>query len=144
MYNQKGFTLLEMLIVLSIWSVLILFTIPINLNTLEKQQEDKFFETLALDVLYIQNLSASSKGYLHPRINLHEDRYIMRAGTLDNEMIERRIPEGWRIDFRTLPLIEFDPNGRMKTPGNIIIKTKDTTYNVIFPFGKGRYHVVEQ
>lgn len=142
MYKENGFTLLEMLIVLVIWSVLILFIVPINFDTLEKQQEKEFFKTLEFDVLYAQNLSTSTTDYV--RINVREDSYIIRAGNIKNEMIKRDIPEGWIIDYKRLPLISFDHNGRMKTPGNFLIKTKHSTYKIIFPFGKGRFYVVEE
>lgn len=142
MNKESGFTLVEMLLVLAIWSILILFIIPIDLNMLEAQQEEKFIETLAFDVLYIQSLSTTLED--HIRIQFFRDNYTVRVGTFENEMIKRQLPKGWSISYRVLPFITFDKNGRVKKPGNILIHTNSTTYRIIFPFGKGRFYVVEQ
>ncbi|QGS68863.1 prepilin-type N-terminal cleavage/methylation domain-containing protein [Oceanobacillus sp. 143] len=48
--NFKGFTLLEMLMVLSIMSVMLLLIVPINNNNLEKVQSTKFIEQLEYDI----------------------------------------------------------------------------------------------
>lgn len=143
MHKEGGFTLVEVLLVLSIWSILILFVMPIDLDRLETKQEEKFLETLAFDVLYIQSLSTTVEDD-HMRIQFYRDGYTVRVGTFENEMIYRQAPKGWSISYRVLPMISFDKYGRIKKPGNVLIHTNQTTYRIIFPFGKGRFYVVEQ
>lgn len=141
-HKEKGFTLLEVLVVLAIWSVLILLVAPMNFPALEKQQEKSFFETFAFDILYTQNLSTTTKDYV--QLNIYEDRYIIRRGYKGEILIVRSIPADWIIQTKVLHTISFDDNGRIRTPGNFIIQTNNNIYKIVFPFGKGRYHIVEQ
>lgn len=139
--RKNGFTLLEMLIVLTIWSVLVLLILPINFTHLEKQQEEYFFETLAFDILYAQNLSSTTKDIV--QINLYEDHYTIWRGYRE-VLLTRYIPSGWVIKRKVSHVISFDDKGRIRKPGNFVIQTKSHEYAVVFPFGKGRYHIVEQ
>lgn len=138
----NGFTLIEVLVVLLIWSALILFIIPMNFSYVEKKQEEYFFETLAFDVLYTQSLSTTTKD--HIQINIYNDRYVIRRGHTSKALITRTIPTGWKLRPNTYDTIIFDPNGRIRAPGTFIVETNHHKYAVVFPFGKGRYHVVEQ
>lgn len=140
--SKNGFILLEVLVVLVIWSILILLVVPINLSYLEKQQEKHFFETFAFDVLYAQSLSTTTKEYVQLKID--EDHYTIRIGYLAKILVMRSIPSDWIVRRKLFRTISFDDNGRMRTPGNFIIETKHHKYTIVFPFGKGRYHIVKQ
>jgi|SRR5690625_4678323 len=141
-HRKNGFTLLELLLVLVIWSVLFLLIVPISFSYLEKQQEKHFFEMFAFDVLYIQNLSTTTKEYV--QLNIYEDRYIIRTGHRGQILFIRNVPADWNIQTKVLQTISFDDKGRIRTPGNFVIETKQNVYTIVFPFGKGRYHIVEQ
>lgn len=140
--KKNGFTLIELLIVLVAWSILILLVIPFDHNFLDQQQEEQFFKMFAYDVLYVQSISTTTKDYV--RMNVQKEKYFIRIGNTKDKVIERKVPKGWNIDYRTLSIISFDQSGRMNTPGSLLIYTNDTTYKITFPFGKGRFHVVEQ
>lgn len=140
--HKNGFTLLEVLVVLMIWSLLVLLVAPIHFTYIEKQRERSFFETFAFDVLYTQNLSTTTKDYV--QLNIYEDRYIIRKGYRGEIVLTRNFPADWVINTRTLHTISFNDKGRIRTPGNFVIQTKNHKYTIIFPFGKGRYRVVEQ
>lgn len=138
--HQNGFTLLEVLIVLGIWSVLILLLAPINLSYLEKQQEEYFFETFAFDVLYAQNVSASTKDYVE--LVIYEDHYVITKDS-NTVLLNRSIPSDWNITIRLFQVISFDDTGRIRMPGSFSIQTKYHDYTIVFPFGKGRYHLAK-
>ncbi len=140
--RKNGFTLLEVLIVLLIWAVLVLLVVPINFTHIEKQRERYFFETLAFDILYTQNISTTTKEYV--QLNLYEDRYTIRKGYRGEVLLTRSIPPDWVIKAKVFHTISFDDKGRIRKPGNFMIQTKNHEYTVVFPFGKGRYHIVEQ
>lgn len=140
MNQANGFTLIEMLAVLSIYAILILLSAPIMVKTFEAQQEKQFLKTFEFDLLYAQNLSTQSKNNI--RINFDEDQYTILS---DNEVItSRMIPENWHINLRVIKNIGFDENGRIKEPGTMSIKTRQSEYVVVFPFGKGRGYIVKQ
>lgn len=141
--GKNGFTLLEVLIVLAIWSVLLLLVVPINFSYLEKQQEKHFFETFAFDVLYTQNISTITKNKDHVQLKIEKDRYTIRRG-YSEIIVVRSIPSDWNVKTNVFESISFDNKGRIRTPGNFTIETKNSVYRIVFPFGKGRYHIVEQ
>lgn len=142
MSKKNGFTLLELLIVLSIWSVLILLVTPIAYATINSQQEEPFFELLEYDFLYMQRLSTLTKDKVDFRVR--GNHYVITKDSGAKEILKREIPAGWKINMRTLLSISFDENGRVRQPITIIITTKHSEYNLVFPLGKGRYYVVKQ
>lgn len=147
MLNNKvnkinGFTLLEMLIVLGVWSVLLLLVTPLVYTGVQQQQEETFLETFEFDLLYMQRLSTLTKDYV--RFGLREDKYVILQGISDKPILERDIPPGWNINLRSLKAISFDQNGRVRKPITIFITTNHSKYNVIFPLGKGRAYVVKE
>ena len=140
MKQANGFTLIEMLAVLSIYAILILLSAPIMVKTFEAQQEKQFLKTFEFDLLYAQNLSTQSKNNI--RINFDEDQYTILS---DNEVItSRMIPENWHINLRVIKNIGFDENGRIKEPGTMSIKRRQSEDVGVFPFGKGRGYIVKQ
>lgn len=140
--NKNGFTLLEVLIVLGIWTSLMLLVTPMVYERVHEQQEKTFLETFEFDLLYMQRLSTLTKDYV--RLGLRKDKYVILQGVHDMVILQREIPSGWKINLRSLKAISFDQNGRVRKPITIIITTKRSKYNVVFPLGKGRSYVVKQ
>src|SRR5690625_1911197 len=135
-FNKNGFTLLELLVVLAIWSLLLLLVTPINFSLMEKKQVQYFFETFAYDILYTQNLSTTTKDYV--QLNLYEDRYTIRRGYKGEILLTRNIPANWVIKAKVFHTISFDDKGRIRMPGTFFIQTKHDEYAIVFHFGKGR------
>ena len=138
----NGFTLIEVVVVLSIWSVIILLLVPISLKQIEVQQEKRFFETFEIDILYMQRLSMMTKENV--RLRFYDDSYHILKGQKEPTILVRDMPSSWKINMRNYLSISFDENGRMRNPITIVITTTYASYNIIFPLGKGRYYVVEQ
>src|SRR5690625_591159 len=97
MKKRTGFTLLECLVVLSIWSLLLLLTVPLFFKHINHIQEKQFFQTFKNDVLYTQSLAISS--YKNPvRINIKKNQYEILKGR-DNEVLSvQEIPPDWDIN----------------------------------------------
>ncbi|RYG74686.1 prepilin-type N-terminal cleavage/methylation domain-containing protein [Lentibacillus lipolyticus] len=141
MPSKNGFTLVEMLLVLSIWSVLILLTVPTQFQVLEHKTEKQFLNTLEMDLLYVQSLSYNSRAVY--RLTFPDDHhYEIRKGF--TPIVERKVPEGWNVQKRTLPEISFNHQGTIRDPGTFSIETTSSTYNIVCPFGKGRCYIDEQ
>lgn len=140
--KSDGFTLIEVLVVLSIWSVIILLLVPISSKQIEVQQEKRFFETFEFDILYMQRLSMMTKEDV--RLRFYKDRYHILKGHKDPTILVRDMPPNWKINMRDYISISFDENGRMRNPITIVITTTNASYNIVFPLGKGRYYVVEK
>lgn len=145
MNKKNGFTLLELLIVLSIWSIITALSVPILFNNLEKVEERQFLETFKHDVLYIQYLATSAVDR-HVQIRVNNGNYEIIDGSINKSrpIIKREFPTDWEIDMRTVKRISFNENGTIRHAGTISIKTKHTNYSIVFPPGKGRCYIVEQ
>lgn len=142
MKKQNGFTLLEVLIVLGIWSVLILLSSPLHFASLDKQQETQFLETLKFDVLYIQSLSIGSS-YQATVIEFTENDYTISDRT-GKTLIRRKAPSGSSIKYRTSRQISFNNHGSVRKPGTITLETKYDKYKIVFPLGKARCYIEKQ
>lgn len=138
--SQRGFTLLEILVVLSIWITILAFSVPFTITLLEKKTEEHILNTFQQDVLYIQNQAIGSKEYL--RIILHKNSYIMVGA--NNKTEERKLPSGWTINRRTIENISFNQKGSIREAGTIQFITPNNRYNIIFPIGKGRGYIEKQ
>ncbi|TRM12700.1 type II secretion system protein [Lentibacillus cibarius] len=146
MNNKNGFTLVEMLFVLAVWSVLMLLIVPIPLPLLNEKTEEYFLETLEMDLLYTQSMSYNSRtNYM---LMFPDDRtYVIKQGgysTVDRPVVKRKLPDGWKIQDRLMSVISFNQKGTIRKPGTFAIKTSSSTYNIVCPLGKGRCYIEEQ
>lgn len=139
--NKNGFTLIEMLFVLGILSVLLLVTVPLNIQTLDKQRTKQFLDTFEFDVLYIQSLTSTSDESEPIRIRFHDDHYKIRQGR--KTLTIRSYPSGLTLDKRTGDTITFSNSGTILDPRTLKVKANDGDYHIVFPLGKGRCYIVK-
>lgn len=142
MKKQSGFTLVELLLVLSILSILLLLSVPLNISGLQKHQDEQFLETFQYDVLYIQHLATTTTDDKRVYIRFQNDRYSIIENTKTLET--RYYPDGWEMDPRTMEELSFKSTGTVRQPGRIKMTSKNNTYFVVFPLGKGRGYVEEE
>ncbi|MDC3413402.1 prepilin-type N-terminal cleavage/methylation domain-containing protein [Aquibacillus sp. 3ASR75-11] len=143
--NEKGFTLLEVVVVLGITVMLLFIGIKIPLSVIDHQTTKQFFERFQSDMLRMQQETTLTSEYI--RMTIYPDRhtYEIRKGGTGKLMIKREIPEGWEINLRTLSQpLSFLRNGNIQNPGTFSITTNDSTFLITFPFGKARSYIVKQ
>ncbi|GGA68310.1 competence type IV pilus minor pilin ComGD [Ornithinibacillus halotolerans] len=138
--KQSGFTLIEILVVLSVISIVLLISIPISTSFIERKNEETVLHILEYDLLYLQNQTLGSSYY--NRIVLYEDRYVIE--TSDNKDIIRNLPTGWRINRRQYRSIAFNEYGTIRQAGTIQLISPKNKYNIVFPPGKGRGYIEKQ
>ncbi|MFB4166460.1 competence type IV pilus minor pilin ComGD [Virgibacillus sp. JSM 102003] len=144
MMNYKnGFTLIEVLFVLSVWSVILILSAPLHFSILEKQKEANFMKTLEMDLLYMQSKSYNSRSYFRLTFTGNESYFIAEDYHIKS-LVQRKIPEGWKINYLTMSSIAFNNEGTVIEPGAITIQTKSNKYKVTCPLGKGRCYIVKQ
>lgn len=141
--KKNGFTLIEMLITLSILSILFLLTIPVQSDLLIKQQEEQFIELLQQDVLFIQNQSSK-----HRRdemyIRFYDDYYSILSG-VNEPFVQREYPADWTLVANNQTrLLRFVQSGTVLQPRTLIMYTPTEKLYIVFPLGKGRFYIEKE
>lgn len=143
--NNHGFTLIEVLFVLGIFSLLLFIAVPIQFSTLEKQETKQFLETFQSDVMLVQNESYASTDRIDFTFDRTDHSYMAQVASKNDLLFKRSYPSDWQItDNFPVDGITFSKNGTIKKGGTITITTSSDTYDIIFPFGKGRCYVKKQ
>ncbi|SDK55130.1 competence type IV pilus minor pilin ComGD [Sediminibacillus albus] len=144
-WNKKGYTLVEVMLVLSITVSLIAIGFSLPRYFLHTFQTKQFFQQFNNDILYLQQLSLASKENIYLLIDPENQQYTIHQGGTGKVLIQRNIPDHCHIELRTLKMpISFTDKGSLRNPGTMIVDTGNNQYKVVFPLGKGRNYIVEQ
>jgi len=143
MSNQKGFTLIEMLIVLTIVSVLTFIAIPRINGLIQAKEMNYFLEQFREDMLYAQQYAMVRKVSVAVLFYPYQSTYrITEGNTLGRVLLRRTYSANLEIQPATLqsPLM-FLKNGNVNKSGTILITNGEQTYKIVFLLGKGRFYV---
>lgn len=138
--NEKGFTLIETLIALSILSILLLLpmiTLPnFSANSYEAPLSAK---QLKEDLLLAQHLAMSTGRQTFVRIDNTNRKYVIRFSALDVYLERPYINEQMFIELVTLEQssISFLENGHPSQSGSFILKMGDQHFRFTIYLGKG-------
>ncbi|MRX72614.1 prepilin-type N-terminal cleavage/methylation domain-containing protein [Bacillus lacus] len=145
MLLERAFTLIETLLVLSIFTVLLLLTAIHIQPIIEQKKVDHFFEQLEEDILFAQQYamvnSHSMILYYGPA---QRDYRIVKSGLKSEEVIKRELHQNMEIIPLTLSNhIIFNSAGNINSSGALQVKYKKRTFKVTFYLGRGRFRVEE-
>jgi competence protein ComGD len=143
MCKERGFTLIEMLIVFTIISVLIMLSIPKMDRLVEKKQIDYFIEQFKDDLLYAQQYAMTNKSSVIIAFYHQQPVYrIMEGSVFGRILLHRSYSANLQIQPVTLePPLIFLPNGNVNKSGTILVTYGKQTYKIVFLLGKGRFYV---
>lgn len=141
--NEKGFTLLETIFVLSI------FLITITLSTLLLKphniqlEKHAFFSQLKADLLYAQQYALTNQQIVSVNFVISNHLYYIRKQ--NGEYLVRReysdkitVSEGsQKLFFR------YHSNGNISSFGSIYFYIDSVRYQMTFQLGRGRFYVVK-
>ncbi|QHS22746.1 type II secretion system protein [Virgibacillus sp. MSP4-1] len=142
--KEAGFTLIEMLVVLTIFMTLVFITAPVNTNVQKELKVQQFFSLFEQDVLWMQN-QAITKNEIY-RLHWHPDshKYEIRQSGLGKLMVRRNYSSEIEVELKSFQLpFSFYPSGAPNQPGVLLIHTEEDTFQVTFPLGKGRFYVTK-
>ncbi|MDA2616427.1 comG operon protein ComGD [Bacillus cereus] len=138
--KQKGFTLLEMLLVLFAISVLSMVTY-FNVDSLyEKQKIEQFLRQFSNDILYMQQLAINRQK--HYTLRWHKDRHMYYIGesSTDLSIIKREYDSDIQLDLNTFPNpMTYNPSGNINRGGTILLSYRSYKYEIVFQLGRGRF-----
>ena len=140
--NNKGFTLIEMVIVLSILSIIVLITIHISINSVDKfglTSGINDFET-KLEYLETKSLSTKQPILVWFKPNSTKIQYQINNGNINSiNLYKGKISKDSK--FTTLV---YDGEGNINQFGTLKLEFNNKRYLVIFRIEKGRYRIVEE
>ncbi|PEU94406.1 competence protein ComG [Bacillus anthracis] len=142
--KQKGFTLLEILLVLFAISVLSMVTY-FNVHSLyEKQKIEQFLRQFSNDILYMQQLAINRQK--HYTLRWHKDRHMYYIGesSTDFSIIKREYDGDIQFDLNTFPNpMTYNPSGNINRGGTILLSYRSYKYEIVFQLGRGRFRYRE-
>ncbi|AKS38897.1 competence protein comGD [Anoxybacillus gonensis] len=140
--NERGFTLIEMLIVLFVVTSIMSFTVPPLQHVLAERQLQYFLEQFQNDMLYAQQYAISRKKTVAIIFSFDTCRYqVKEGGTFGKELFARSFPSPFQFQMATLsPPLYYYPNGNVNKAGTLLVAYGSKKYKIVFQLGKGRLY----
>lgn len=138
---EKGFTLLEMLIVLMIISVVIFITFGATTNIYNAQLRNNFIDQLYIDLYYAQSIAITHRRPTTVAFNNLSGQYVIRQG------LETKIFRAYNANVTVLAYtldltdIVFLADGNIQKSGTILLKFDDDYYKLTLLLGRGRFYI---
>lgn len=142
--KKNGFTLLEMLIVLSAISILSVVTY-FNLSSIyEKQKIDQFINQFSQDILFMQQSAISHRNRHTLRWFPNQAKYSVTSSGETDPVLVRYYPSDIQVNLNTFPNpMAYGADGNINRGGTIIVSYKTKTYYIVFQLGRGRFTYYE-
>jgi competence protein ComGD len=142
--NQNGFTLIESLLVLSIFMIISSITV-FSLKPQHSVLEDEAFLTqLKADLYYSQQYAISHQHEVSVVILPTQYKYYMLLRTDLPPILMRNYSKNIYLAEGSIPLyFKFLNDGNVNQFGTFLIQTKNKTYQMTVLIGKGRFYVKE-
>ncbi|MGR3765004.1 competence type IV pilus minor pilin ComGD [Rossellomorea sp. NS-SX7] len=141
--EQKGFTFIEMMIVLLVFSILVTFA-AFSIEPLKKQtKKSLFISQLQADLYLIQSHSIFSQSSLTLVFYPYANKYVAKDyyGTT---LVSRQLPAGIELsELNTLNEIVFNAWGNTNRFGAVYFNSESSTIKLSFQIGQGRFYVQE-
>ncbi|MEY9973190.1 competence protein ComGD [Lysinibacillus sp. RC46] len=140
--SERGFTFVEMIIVLFIVMCLSAVVVKYSVKAEETRELERFFTQIQLDLQYIQTYSMHQREYISMKFESSSKRYIIKKDFY-TELYERPFPKGVEVilSSSSITTIIYNYNGNVMTPGTVYFKTPQGTKKVVITLGRGRSRV---
>ncbi|MFZ7945382.1 MULTISPECIES: competence type IV pilus minor pilin ComGD [Bacillaceae] len=143
--REKGFTLIESLVVFSIFMIISSITV-FFLKPQHTVMEDKVFLTqLQADLLYAQQYAISHQHEVSVTFQPNNYQYYMITRSDHPAFLVRKYSSKVLLREGSIPLyFKFLSDGNVNRFGTILIYTPKKNYKLTVLIGKGRFYVAEQ
>ncbi|HHY73031.1 MAG TPA: type II secretion system protein [Bacillus bacterium] len=140
--KENGYTLAEVLIVLTIFFLVITLTMVSFKPLVRQLQINYFFKQLQLDISYSQIYAISHFKDVNIIFYPESHRYEIIPGFNGSRLVNRSYSKGIKIELVTLPAnVTFLANGTIRKAGKMYVHFYDDKYTFVFLFGKGQTYV---
>lgn len=135
--GNGGYTLLEVILAMSLVSVLVMIPFRYGTEISHQMIERQFFNELHQDILKAQALAISTKQVVSVKLSRSNRYYALMAGT--KELKRRPFPDTVDLSYKaTMFEISFLSNGNVSQFGTILFVVSGKELNVKVHIGKGR------
>ncbi|WP_157052748.1 competence type IV pilus minor pilin ComGD [Priestia koreensis] len=138
--NQKGFTLLEMLLVLMVLQVMVGVLLLSIKPVMQTYRLHYFFKQLQTDMWYAQQVAINSEKSVALVFLNAESKYLMVSG--GNLIMTRDYEKDVTLQTEVIQgRVSFLQDGNVDRSGTIIVKHHEKKYRVVVLIGRGRFYV---
>ncbi|OLS41706.1 competence type IV pilus minor pilin ComGD [Bacillus sp. MRMR6] len=143
--DQKGYTLIESLIVLSIFMILSCVTAISLKPQFNMVNEQIFISQLKADLYFAQQYAISHQQDVTVNFVADQQLYQIYEKTSLKRLVERKFPYNFQVISGSLPLyFRYLPGGNVDRFGSFFIQTAENRYRVTVLIGRGRFYVVKE
>ncbi|MFJ8066720.1 competence type IV pilus minor pilin ComGD [Psychrobacillus sp. NPDC096426] len=135
--NERGFTLVETMLVLSIVMVITTSVVYVTTTKVEAAEEKRFFRQFHLDVQRLQSIAIGENKYTYLNFDMNGSKYIAKSANIP--LFEYEVPKHMRLSIDSyLKGIAFHPNGAVSQFGTFTFDTRKGHKIVTVYIGNGR------
>lgn len=140
--DEKGFTLIETVLVLSIVIVITSSIIYVTSSKIDQVEERRFFRQFHLDVQRLQSIAIGEYKYTYLKFEENGTKYVGKSGNI--ALFENQLPTHMRLtSLSNLKDVAFHPNGTVSQFGTLTFETKKGLKSVTLYIGSGRLNYEE-
>jgi competence protein ComGD len=140
-YNQRGFTLLEMLLVLTIFMMIVSLSFGMYPTFIKKLDTRLFLEQFSDDLYYSQQYAITQQTNIYFAIDVPGRSYYSYSYS-DGRILQRSIPDDVKFEKLTLDLfLTFTSSGNVSSSGSWQIRADQSLYKVTVYLGAGRFKI---
>ncbi|WP_062355902.1 competence type IV pilus minor pilin ComGD [Bacillus kwashiorkori] len=140
--SQKGFTLIEVLLALTIFLMLVSFLPPLYTSLSDKIETKIFLQQLEEDLYYAQQYAMVNRTPVYYQVYKSMNEYRIWPFGQD-VMIRRKIPANITVDGGTVLSNYFKSNGNVPSFGTIHFQKGKKLYVLTLHIGRGRFVISE-
>lgn len=137
--SVKGFTLLEMLIVLAVVSIMLAVGIAGVKPVMEWVQKQMFITQLESDLYYAHSYAINRKETIVFRFSKEQNVYEAASGR--KTIIKRKFPDSIKMTGGNLSRFHITPEGTISYFGTVQFQVNDTAVKLTIYLGRGRFNV---
>ena len=142
MRDERGFSLIEILLVLMVFSIITIITVSFSYRYVKINQYEQAIEQLRLTI-HVAQLTAQQEELIS-YVRIREGNTILLSTAYREHELNWQLPEGMQVYFHTNNnRIRFNTNGNISEIGNIEIKTPEKTVKYSINISKGRLRLIE-
>lgn len=140
--NEKGFTLIEMLLVMMIVIVVSSVALSFTVKNIQVDQTEEFFRQFQVDMHYLQSYAMAHQKKVRV-VYLKDGKEYRGIAGLDNIVLRRTMPEGYLGNTANTFVLQYLPNGNVSRVGALTFHTPEGGRRLKVYIGKGRLQLDE-